>query len=356
MWTKLAATYVNPSWGHIQQLRLQLKQYPNGDKSVDDYTQGLTTRFDQLALLGKPLEHEEQVEFILAGLPEDYKSVVYQIEGRENPPSITEVHEKLLTRETKLLIAASSASTLVPASANVASRQHQTRNYNGKHTQRQNHSWNNNNNHQQYLSPRPDNRSSRGYQGKCQLYGPHANLATASSIPWVMDSGSTHHLTSDLSNLSLHQPYNGGDNVLIGDGTGLPITDTGSGFLSSTSRPLYLNNVLCVPNIKKNIISVYRLCNANKLFPFKLKSDVRATFQAFKALVENRFSTKISTLYSDNGGEFIALRSFLSSAGISHLTSPPHTAEHNGISERKHRHVVETGLTLLTHAVMPKTY
>lgn len=37
--------------------------------------QGLTTKFDQLALLGKFVPHEEQVEHILQGLPDDYKSV-----------------------------------------------------------------------------------------------------------------------------------------------------------------------------------------------------------------------------------------------------------------------------------------
>ena len=87
-------------------------------------------------------------------------------------------------------------------------------------------------------------------------------------------------------------------------------------------------------------------------YPLKLKSQVKETFKAFKLLVKNHFSTKIGTLYSDNGGEFIALRHLLSDAGI----SPPHTPEHNGISERKHKHVVETGLTLLTHASMQKQY
>jgi len=39
--------------------------------------------------------------------------------------------------------------------------------------------------------------------------------------------------------------------------------------------------------------------------------------------------------------------------GISHLTSPPHTPEHNGFVERRHRHIVDTGLSLLTHASLP---
>lgn len=89
-------------------------------------------------------------------------------------------------------------------------------------------------------------------------------------------------------------------------------------------------------------------------FPLKLKSQVAATFTQFKALVENQFQTKIGVLYTDNGGEFIALKSFLAQQGISHLTTPPHhTPEHNGLVERHHRHIVETGLSLLTHAAMP---
>ena len=50
------------------------------------------------------------------------------------------------------------------------------------------------------------------------------------------------------------------------------------------------------------------------------------------------------------------LDNFLSTNGISHLTTPPHTPEHNGLFERRHRHIVETGLSLLTHASMPLTY
>ena len=88
----------------------------------------------------------------------------------------------------------------------------------------------------------------------------------------------------------------------------------------------------------------------------KLKSQVKDTFKAFKALVENQFSTKLGSLYSDNGGEYIGLRSFLTANGISHLTSPLHTPEHNGIAERKHRHIVETGLTLLSQAGVHQTY
>ena len=90
-------------------------------------------------------------------------------------------------------------------------------------------------------------------------------LPASPASSWIMDSGATHHLTSDLDNLALHQPYHGNDKVLIGDGSGLPITHSGSLSLPSTTRPLTLTDVLCVPHIHKNLISVYRLCNAYKV-------------------------------------------------------------------------------------------
>ncbi|CAL9226006.1 unnamed protein product [Arabidopsis halleri] len=144
----------------------QLKHQTKGEKTIDDYMQGLTTRFDQLALLGKPLEHEEQIEFIFQGLPEEYKSVVDQVEGRDTPPSITEVHEKLINKEAKLLATSLSASSVAPISANVAtSRQNQ---YQGKSSYRQNKPWNSNN-QSNYQQQKQDNRGTRGYQGKCHV-------------------------------------------------------------------------------------------------------------------------------------------------------------------------------------------
>ena len=79
-------------------------------------------------------------------------------------------------------------------------------------------------------------------------------------------------------------------------------------------------------------------------------------FVHFKALVKNQFKHRIVTLYSDNGGKYQTLDNFRSTNGISHLTTPPYTLEHNGISERRHCHIVEIGLSLLTHASMPLTY
>ncbi|XP_010424869.1 PREDICTED: uncharacterized protein LOC104710033 [Camelina sativa] len=240
-------------------LQPMIKQTSKGDKTVDEYMQTLMTRFDQLALLGKPLAHEEQLEFIFAGLPEDYKSVVDQVEGHDTPPSIIEVHEKLINKEAKLLALSLSTPSIGPASAHVATSRQRNNTGNAKrctHLQQQ-HSFS----HPGIL-PSP-----------FRPWQPHANLAVASN-PWVMDIGSTHHLTSDLHNLALHQPYNGEDSILIGDGSGLSITNTGSLTLPSNSHPLSLNNVLCVPNIQKNLISVKDLSSGVPLIQGRIRGEL----------------------------------------------------------------------------------
>lgn len=61
VWKSLSTTFATPSWGHIQQLRFQLNHYTKADKTIDDYMRNFTSRFNQLALLGKPLDHEEKI-------------------------------------------------------------------------------------------------------------------------------------------------------------------------------------------------------------------------------------------------------------------------------------------------------
>ena len=104
------------------------------------------------------------------------------------------------------------------------------------------------------------------------------------------------------------------------------------------------------------VIFVYHYTKYIWLYSLRRKSDVHSTFVTFKKLVENYFTTTIKTLYTDNGGEFLAFQSFLATHGITHLITPPHTPEHNEYSKPQHRHIVETSLTLLYQASIPLTF
>jgi histone deacetylase 1/2 len=89
------------------------------------------------------------------------------------------------------------------------------------------------------------------------------------------------------------------------------------------------------------------------LYLLKHKSDVFKVFLQFQQHVERLLGRKIIHVQSDWGGEYHRLNQFFTDIGISHRVPCPHTHQQNGTAERKHRHIVETGLTLLAHASAP---
>jgi histone deacetylase 1/2 len=89
------------------------------------------------------------------------------------------------------------------------------------------------------------------------------------------------------------------------------------------------------------------------LYLLKRKSDVFHVFIEYQKHVERLLDKKIIHVQSDWGGEYHRLNKFFTDLCISHRVSCPHTHQHNGSAERKHRHIVETGLTLLAHASAP---
>ena len=87
-----------------------------------------------------------------------------------------------------------------------------------------------------------------------------------------------------------------------------------------------------------------------------MKSDVLSIFTDFQLRVEKQFSQKILSLQSDWGGKFQALSKHLTQQGISHRVSCTHRPAQNGTTVRKHRHIVETPLSLLRHSSVPHKY
>jgi histone deacetylase 1/2 len=92
------------------------------------------------------------------------------------------------------------------------------------------------------------------------------------------------------------------------------------------------------------------------VYPLKLKSETMPQFVKFKSMVELQFNCTIKTVQTDGGGEFRPLTKYLTNLGIIHRLTCPHTHHQNGLVERKHRHIVETGLTLLSQASLPMKF
>ena len=89
------------------------------------------------------------------------------------------------------------------------------------------------------------------------------------------------------------------------------------------------------------------------IYLLKHKSEVFHVFKNFQSHVERKYTRKIIHMQTDWGGEYERLNSFFNQLGIAHRVSYPHTHQQNGRAERKHRHIVEVGLSLLAQASMP---
>ena len=90
-------------------------------------------------------------------------------------------------------------------------------------------------------------------------------------------------------------------------------------------------------------------------YPLRRKSNFFECFLKFQNLVENQLERQIKIFQSDGGSEFqsIKFQNHLSKCGILQRVSCPGTPEQNGVVERKHRHIVEMGLTMLFNAKLP---
>ncbi|CAL8157377.1 unnamed protein product [Prunus armeniaca] len=94
------------------------------------------------------------------------------------------------------------------------------------------------------------------------------------------------------------------------------------------------------------------------IFPMINKGEVYSIFVYFHAFLVTQFSATLRVFQSDGGGEYLSnkFKHYLLTKGIVHQISCPYTPEQNGLAERKHRHILETAITLLQTAHLPSKF
>ncbi|KAJ0462813.1 putative RNA-directed DNA polymerase [Helianthus annuus] len=90
-------------------------------------------------------------------------------------------------------------------------------------------------------------------------------------------------------------------------------------------------------------------------YPLKEKLEFPVILKTFLTFVQNQFSSNVKVFQSDGGTKFTnhQVQTCFQQHGIHHRISCPHTSENNGRAERKHRHITETGLSMI---VTPQKY
>jgi hypothetical protein len=226
--------------------------------------------------------------YVLPGLPLEYDSLVTSVTTRLDPVSMTDLYGHLLTHEQRIE-AHHSSPDLSLSNVNAAQRQSSSpspsrgrgfsSNYRGRGRGRGRGSPSsgifNPNRPICQICQKLGHTANRCYSRFDHSYqqspaGPSAAFSAQQAIPdsaWYNDTGSTHHITNDLSNLNMRaEEYTGTDQIRVGNGQGLSIQHTGSACLPSRVHNFSLQSLLHVPQIQKNLISIFKFTIDNHVF------------------------------------------------------------------------------------------
>lgn len=88
----------------------------------------------------------------------------------------------------------------------------------------------------------------------------------------------------------------------------------------------------------------------------KDRSEVFSKFMSFTNEIQIQYSATLKVFQSDNALEYTSstFKQYFHSKGIVHETSCAYTPQQNGVSEHKHRHLLEVTRSLMTHMSVPK--
>jgi hypothetical protein len=236
---------------------------------VSEFLHTVKAIADELSLIDAPVSDDDLTLYVLNGLGSEFRDMVAPIHTRETALSFAELHDLLIGHEQYLKCMDGHSSSALVVTANTYQRRSSNPRFrNNKNRFRQN-----------FSNTAPSRRPSvvcqicdhPGHTAKNCIKlqsSPTANYTTFSALPkakWLLDSIASHNITSDLANLSIHSEYDGQDEVVLGDGTGLHVAHIGSTTVSSPSRSLSLKETLHVPLIHKNLILVHKFTHDNNV-------------------------------------------------------------------------------------------
>lgn len=237
LWKALEEMFSSRIRARAINTRIALSTTKKGNMTVNEYITKMKALGDEVAAAGKPLDDEDMVSYILAGLDADFEPVVSALTARVEPVTVAELYSQLLGFEVRAdlrqgVYQTSANSALFGRGGNQRGRGRSRGNF-GTNSGR----------------GRGGGRDASGAQGGnrpvCQLCGkightvsicwhrydpdfaPQEKMASAATpqsygidTNWYIDTGATDHVTGELDKLSVKEKYNGRDQIHTANGTG----------------------------------------------------------------------------------------------------------------------------------------
>jgi len=305
VWTALESTFSHRSKAHEIRLKDDLQLMKRGTRPVTVYARAFKVLCDQLHAIGRPVDETNKVHWFLRGLEPDFST----FSTAHMAQTLLLCLSDLVSKAESFEIFQKSLETLAPPVA--AFTTNRSSSHHGCSSFRQNHSRGYGSSSNSSHSGQSRTHTNKGrrpprcqicqleghYADRCkQRYDQHESTAFLAESDWLLDTGASTHMTPDNFTLEQSTTYTGKECVIVGNGAFLPITHTGN---TSHSLDLKLLDVLVVPHLTKNLLSISKLTND---FPLSV------TFANNFFTVQNCLTRKVVATGKHDGGLYMLER------------------------------------------------
>ena len=276
VWKKLSDQF-QKTWANKLGLRRRLYslKLKEGD-AVQEHIRQMTEIFEELAVIGDPVNEEDRVVHLLASLPESYNMLVTALEANADVPQMAVVTERLLHEEKKQKdreVSDRTQKVLTVRSKNDIKCYYCKK---AGHIMRDCYAL------KKKHPPRGKDSRPNAHNVTAGDQSQHKEtdaLVVSHALPagptanWIIDSGATCHMCSNKKLFTDFQPLKKPMEVTLGDGRTLEATGRGVVSLKlklpdSLPRRCNLQDVLHVPALSYNLLSVAKAAEKGKVTEF----------------------------------------------------------------------------------------
>ena len=286
VWKKLQDSFQKKTWANKLKLKKRLyglKLAEGGD--LQAHLKSLVELFDALAVVGDAIQEEDRVINLLASLPEKYDTIVTTLETLDQVPSWSAVTERLMHEDEKKKGVEDGEKAYFSRKQNNAII---CFNCGGKgHIKR--------NCRKKSVSYAAEKKEEEKDEVVLAAGCPKA-LQKGLGDQFLFDSACTQHMCNNPS-LFTNIKKSAEVNVLVGNGKSVNVSGTGDVLLnldsgSGISTKCRLKNVLYVPELSHNLLSVSKISDSSKQVNF---SKDKCEIVSGKKTIA--FGTKVGKLY-----------------------------------------------------------
>jgi hypothetical protein len=287
VWKKLSDTFQKKTWANKLELRRKLHTLRLKDgESVQRHIKAMTEIFDSLAVIGDPVTEEDRVVHLLVRLPESFNMLVTALEANPEVPKMEMVMERLLHEERKVRDRDGTRPAKLKALTVQGQKKKFTCHYCGKpghfkrncrklaadNEKRNKPGTKEKGRHQANNAATPKEEEDSSSTSDDALVAFHA-LSAKSNGNWIVNSGATWHMCNNDKMFAKFKSFKRAQEVTLGDGhvleaAGEGIVQVKTKLPDGTVRRCNLRNVLFVPKLAYNLLSVSKAAEAGKTTKF----------------------------------------------------------------------------------------